>query len=742
MPTSSVPTRPSTPSASCGPSKTRASELERRLEQHQVAFEQELRAALTQAPDLRDAHEMLADYYQARLAAAEQRRDQVAAIRYEALVRTHGSSQHRAYLRGTGALTLYTDPPGAEVELLAWEEKDRRLRAQHRMSLGRTPLLGVPLPMGSYLLILRAPGREEVHYPVHIDRLEHWHATPPGASASEPVHLPEKGTLAAGEVYVPAGWFWSGGDDGALDSLPRRRVWCPGFICGRTPVTNAQYLDFLNDLVASGRAKQAFMLAPTSRVSDRRDERDLLFRRDPKGYYQLHSDEEGVQWQPDWPVMFVDWYGAESFCRWLERKTAKPWRLPFELEWEKAARGVDARLFPWGNYLDPTWCAVRESRIDRPLPASVDDFPIDTSPYGVRHLAGNVREWCSDAATHEGPVVDGERVITQDEDLTFNDHVLRVARGGSWNEPSRGARAANRAGIDPQHRLYGVGVPAVPAVAGRGFLGSFQRSAFSVQRSAGDGDAFGVVRQWSAQRRCQSRARRLAPPTSVRLADRGQGATARTPHFRPPGGPRSARDGSHPPLPSAERTDVSARRLAPPLPSAWRTTLSARRLAPPHFRPQSGPRSGRDGSHPPLPSAWRTDVSAQRLAPPTSVRRADRGQGATARTPHFRPQSGPRSAPDGSHPPLPSAERTEVRARRLAPPTSVPQSGPRSAPDGSHPPLPSAERTDVRTRRLAPPTSVRRADRRQRPTARTPHFRPQSGPTSAPDGSHPPLPSA
>ncbi|MCA9542677.1 MAG: SUMF1/EgtB/PvdO family nonheme iron enzyme, partial [Myxococcales bacterium] len=127
------------------------------------------------------------------------------------------------------------------------------------------------------------------------------------------------------------------------------------------------------------------------------DERGpMAYGRGSDGHFHLTVDAEGDLWQPDWPVMLVRWFDAVAYARWLAETTELPWRLPQELEWEKAARGVDRRIFPWGNYCDPTWCCMLESHPQRPMIASVDAFEHDESPYGVRGMAGNVRDWCLD----------------------------------------------------------------------------------------------------------------------------------------------------------------------------------------------------------------------------------------------------------------------------------------------------------------------------------------------------------
>ncbi len=103
-----------------------------------------------------------------------------------------------------------------------------------------------------------------------------------------------------------------------------------------------------------------------------------------------------------------------AYARWLSEKTGKPWRLPYELEFEKASRGVDARYFPMGNYYDPTWILTDDTHAI--IPAGKNDFPRDRSIYGCRYLAGNVADWCLGAGTTELPFdAEGRHLRLYDE---------------------------------------------------------------------------------------------------------------------------------------------------------------------------------------------------------------------------------------------------------------------------------------------------------------------------------------
>jgi formylglycine-generating enzyme required for sulfatase activity len=90
------------------------------------------------------------------------------------------------------------------------------------------------------------------------------------------------------------------------------------------------------------------------------------------------------------PVVNVTWFGAEAYCKWAGL------RLPTEIEWEKAARGNDGRIFPWGNEWDSVRLCWWGSHDEKESTAAVDAFPQGCSPHGMFQMAGNVEEWCVD----------------------------------------------------------------------------------------------------------------------------------------------------------------------------------------------------------------------------------------------------------------------------------------------------------------------------------------------------------
>ena len=153
----------------------------------------------------------------------------------------------------------------------------------------------------------------------------------------------------------------------------------------------------------------------------------------------------------DHPVVYVNWLDAFDYAEWLAGRSGQKWRLPTEAEWEKAARGTDGRIYPWGDSFDPNRCNTADeqgrARIGGTTP--VGSYPKDPnnpgdrasdgrSPYGAYDMAGNVWEW-----TGSVYAADFSRSrVSVDRNSTEN----RVLRGGSWGVDPWYARAAYRVG--------------------------------------------------------------------------------------------------------------------------------------------------------------------------------------------------------------------------------------------------------------------------------------------------------
>lgn len=165
--------------------------------------------------------------------------------------------------------------------------------------------------------------------------------------------------------------------------------------------------------------------------------------------------------KPVQPVVGVNWNEAKSFCEYRGK------RLPTEAEWEKAARGPNANLYPWGNDFDPTKVNYSKNH-DATMP--VDSYPEGASYYGAYHMAGNVFEWVSDwydpryygkLETMVNPTGPAKPIWlggtgTYVDRLTVGEK--RVIRGGSWIAPEGTVRATHRFWNNPLNNSYGVGL--------------------------------------------------------------------------------------------------------------------------------------------------------------------------------------------------------------------------------------------------------------------------------------------
>ncbi len=161
---------------------------------------------------------------------------------------------------------------------------------------------------------------------------------------------------------------------------------------------------------------------------------EATHRAAPKSGYNNLSWEEQKK-RPEHPVVNISWNDAQKYAKWLGEVTGEKWRLPSEAEWEKAARGTDGRIYPWGNEWDASKANTAEKGPHDTTPVGM--YPQGASPYGVMDMAGNVWEW-TNTVYKEYPY------DAEDGRDNLNSINTRVLRGGSWLSNSRNARAANR----------------------------------------------------------------------------------------------------------------------------------------------------------------------------------------------------------------------------------------------------------------------------------------------------------
>ncbi|MFO0589962.1 MAG: bifunctional serine/threonine-protein kinase/formylglycine-generating enzyme family protein [Polyangiaceae bacterium] len=437
-----------------------AARLDREAALGEATWIEAVHGALAIDPDLPEAHAALADHYRDKLAQAERGRRPEEAARFEVLLRARDRGRHAAFLSGKGALSLVTDPPGARVILERYELRRRRLTPVAIGEIGPTPIVDLALDKGSYRLRISAPGRAEVVYPALIERGERWDGRPPGGRGPSAVPLPRADEVLENEVIVPAGWSWTGGDPDAPDSLPATRVWIDGFAIGRFPVTNEEYLAFLNDLVARGREDEALAACPrANRGTVDPSDHELSYARSPDGRFRLKEQDSAQVWSPRGPAVLMSWRAAVAYTRWYAARTGRPYRLPHELEREKAARGVDGRFYPWGDFFDATWACVLASHPGEAGRVDVDAYPEDESPHGLRGGAGNSRDFCCNSWTLEGPPIRGGRLVI--EQASSEEEAYRAVRGGAWSSVPNHCRAAARFVLRPGEGRSAIGLRVV-----------------------------------------------------------------------------------------------------------------------------------------------------------------------------------------------------------------------------------------------------------------------------------------
>jgi formylglycine-generating enzyme required for sulfatase activity len=248
---------------------------------------------------------------------------------------------------------------------------------------------------------------------------------------------------------VPEGQFLMGTPDAERSALakryggtresyaeesPQHGVSLPAFVMMRVPVTNQLYAQFLDAVGAHPPVTWPGGTLPPELANH--------------------------------PVVDISWYDTLAFACWLSRVTGMRWELPTEAQWEKAARGVDGRQFPWGKIFDPTYCNVRESGHAGTTP--VGSYVAGTSPYGLLDMAGNVWEWTRSCQAPYPFVEDGRnRVDLPVEQVGLRARIAarfrrsvpgtpldtrRVLRGGCYANPEGFARCACRFRLAPASR--------------------------------------------------------------------------------------------------------------------------------------------------------------------------------------------------------------------------------------------------------------------------------------------------
>ncbi|MDP6354898.1 MAG: SUMF1/EgtB/PvdO family nonheme iron enzyme [Planctomycetota bacterium] len=218
-------------------------------------------------------------------------------------------------------------------------------------------------------------------------------------------------------LYIPPGEFPMGSPltKGRRNENPQRWVHVDGFYISQTEITIGQYRLFLRD-------------NPKARQLD-----------------DWYTEKWGKT--DKYPIAWISWQEAVSFCEWMSDKTRHTYRLPTEAEWEKAAKGLTERRYPWGNVYSGTQSGTANGTY-----AQVASKQTDKSPFGILDMAGNVWEWCSDWY-ETGYYKDGPLRNPTGPEEGFK----KSLRGCGWNFDPDTFRCAYRSGLDPDKRSVHIG---------------------------------------------------------------------------------------------------------------------------------------------------------------------------------------------------------------------------------------------------------------------------------------------
>ena len=238
---------------------------------------------------------------------------------------------------------------------------------------------------------------------------------------------PRNDPLKPEMVTIPAGTFTMGGDGGDDDEKPAHLVALDAYAIAKYPLTNQEYLTFLQDI-----------------GSDRED-------RMPGGWAQ----DRFPTGKANHPVVDVSWEDVTAYGEWLNEKSGQFYQLPTEAQWERAARGPGNQTYPWGDEFVAENCDTREGGVGGTTPVGI--YPAGASPEGALDMSGNVFEWCSDwfDESYYETISKESEVRNPTGPETGKG---RVVHGGSFFDTQFSARCSFRGRFTPVIRYSSLGV--------------------------------------------------------------------------------------------------------------------------------------------------------------------------------------------------------------------------------------------------------------------------------------------
>jgi formylglycine-generating enzyme required for sulfatase activity len=244
---------------------------------------------------------------------------------------------------------------------------------------------------------------------------------------------------------IPRGEFTMGADDTDEDERPAHRVQLDEYYLGIHPVTNAEYERFVRE---SGHSAPNLRALP---LIVRQDQQDFFQERAAPFVWTNGTPPEG---RARHPVTLVSIEDAMAYCEWLQSRAGRPFRLPTEAEWEKAARGgLEHERFPWGDDIDPSYANyLADSEAGEPHGTTeVGTYP--ANGYELFDMAGNVWQWVSDWYAPDY-YARPQHVNPSGPEAGR----MRIVRGGSWvNDDIKFLRCSYRHKVPVDSYSYSVG---------------------------------------------------------------------------------------------------------------------------------------------------------------------------------------------------------------------------------------------------------------------------------------------
>jgi serine/threonine-protein kinase len=397
-------------------------DLAAEAERHFQRADQAYARALADAPEFAPARHGLCRLFHEGLRAARLGALGIPEAYLKAGIREQDPGGYTEALEMSAVVEVRTEPPGAELTIHRVREQGGVAVVEEGRRLGQSPVRLTDLEAGGWLVLARYGRQGETRLPLSLRQGESLRIT-----------IPLLENLPDGFVHVPTGPFVTGapGEVGlADDALPPGVTTIPDFVIARDLVSFGDYAAFLNELAESDPA------AARDRAPRLTANGPEMWAPDEDGMYSApFRDPEGRTWQGAAPVVGVRPEDASAYCAWRTRRHGMTFRIPTELEWEKAARGADGRLYPWGDRPEPGFCANLDTYSGVAAPPTRGSMPHDCSVYGVRDVAGAVRELTS----------------------SFLGSRWRVLRGGAWSTPFTECRLTRRSPLTGATPLDTVG---------------------------------------------------------------------------------------------------------------------------------------------------------------------------------------------------------------------------------------------------------------------------------------------